>query len=321
MNVLRHFFSFDPTYGYSYADLRHVQPPEPPPDFHEFWENRYQRALTSAVRCAKSNSPWRHPRWEVCQIAFRAFDGIELGGWLLLPKGTTPRKILVFGHGYGGREEPDWRVWAEDAAILYHFCRGIGLSRQKDIPEEPMEHVLVDIENRDHYILGLCVEDTWAAIGAALELFPELAGHLGYVGVSFSGGIGAMATAFDPRIRRCLLEVPSFGHQALRLTLPTNGSGQSVRQRASELGENALLGTLRYYDAAIAALKIQIPTLCACALFDPSVAPPGQWAVHNAVSRELRKTFVLPAGHFDFAGKESLDEDLVTSAREFFADL
>jgi len=42
----------------------------------------------------------------------------------------------------------------------------------------------------------------WLAVSAMLSLFPHLAGHLGYLGVSFAGGIGALALAWESRISK-----------------------------------------------------------------------------------------------------------------------
>ena len=54
--------------------------------------------------------------------------------------------------------------------------------------------------------------------------------RLDYMGISFGGGIGALALPWDERFHRAHLNVPSFGHHPLRLTLPepdTTGSGSN----------------------------------------------------------------------------------------------
>jgi len=49
------------------------------------------------------------------------------------------------------------------------------------------------------------------------------------MGISFGGGIGALAVPWEPRIAPGHLNVPTFGHQSLRLQLPTTGSGSAVQ--------------------------------------------------------------------------------------------
>jgi cephalosporin-C deacetylase len=162
------------------------------------------------------------------------------------------------------------------------------------------------------------VDDVWTGVSALLGLFPNLAGHIGYLGISFGGGIGAMALAWDDRIGRGHLCVPSFGHQPLRLSLPTTGSGAAVQRFARTQGN--VLATLAYYDAAVAARHIRQPMHVAAARFDPAVAPPGQFAVYNAIPGNKR-LYVLDAGHFDYPGRARQDQEVLAELRAFFAPL
>lgn len=116
---------------------------------------------------------------------------------------------------------------------------------------------------------------------------PEAAGRLTYLGTSFGGGIGALALPWDDRFHAAGLTVPTFGNHPLRVTLPCTGSGESVRTRLAE--DPSVLDVLAYFDAATAARHIKIPVHVGAALFDPSVPPPGQFAVYNGLAgpREL----------------------------------
>lgn len=89
--------------------------------------------------------------------------------------------------------------------------------------------MLHDIHLRERYILGGCVADLWTGISALLQIHGELLGGIGYMGISFGGGIGALALPWERRIARAHLNVPTFGHQPLRLRLPTVGSGAAVQ--------------------------------------------------------------------------------------------
>ncbi|SCD73188.1 cephalosporin-C deacetylase [Streptomyces sp. BpilaLS-43] len=73
---------------------------------------------------------------------------------------------------------------------------------------------------------------------------------------------------------------------------------------------------LRYFDAATAAARLELPTLVAAALFDPAVPPPGQFAVHNALPGP-RELLVLRAGHFRYA-EEAREAAELRSLRERF---
>ncbi len=314
---IRHPFSFDPTYGYSLPDLLAVVPPGEPSDFAPFWLNRYRQAI-AVDPCPVVSGDGRFGHFELREITYRSTDGFSIGGWLLIPGNQPVRRGLVVGHGYGGRDGPDAELPLLDATYLFPCFRGLSRSRRSGISDNPAYHVLHDIQDRDRYILGGCVEDLWTGVSALLALFPEIRGHIGYAGISFGGGIGALALAFEQRVARGHLNVPTFGHQALRLSLPTLGSGEAVRRFEAEHGH--VMDTLRYYDAASAARHIACPMHVAAARFDPCVAPPGQFAIYKAL-RSAKELYVLEAGHFDHPGRLADETELNRRLRRFFQPL
>jgi cephalosporin-C deacetylase len=313
-----HAFPFDPTYGYTLETLRAVGAPEEPEYFESFWRSKYARALQVQPSPRLSASRHSHPQFHVHDIRYRSTDGFDISGWLLTPREGDVVRGLVIGHGYGGRDCPDFDLPIRDAAVIFPCFRGLSRSRCPGISDNPAFHVLHDIDRPDRYILGGCVEDLWLAVSTLLGLFPKIEGRIGYMGVSFGGGIGAMALAFDGRIRRAHLNVPTFGHQPIRLILPTSGSGEAVRTFEKAHGHTMV--TLRYYDAALAARHISIPVHLAAALFDPVVAPPGQFAIYNAL-RCPKELFVLDAGHFEYPDRIEQERRLLESLEHFFASL
>lgn len=316
----QHPFAFDPTYGMAREQLLAIRPPVAPEGFDDFWRQRYRQAVTIDPRPALRASRMIHPRWQVLDIVYRSTGGIEIGGWLLLPRHEPVRRGLVVGHGYGGRDQPDFDIAAPDAAVLFPCFRGLSRSVHPPIPAEASGHVLHNIERPDDYVIGGCVEDLWLGVSALLTLYPWLAGHIGYSGISFGGGIGALAIPFDDRIRRGHLVVPTFGDRATWLTLPTVGSAQSVQ--TYQLQHGSMLGKLRMFDSAVAAARITVPMFAAVALFDPAVAPPCQFAVANALPKsKFNEIFILDAGHFDYAG--SVEQNAIHQEKlgHFFRDL
>ncbi|QSA98845.1 acetylxylan esterase [Methylococcus sp. EFPC2] len=313
-----HSFPFDPSYGYTLESLLRVEAPVAPEDFADFWQARYRRAL--AVAPEPRLQPWPEHRegYAVYDLEYRSTDDFTLGGWLLMPQGRPVRRGLVVGHGYGGRDAPDFDLPVADAVLLFPCFRGLSRSRRPPISDQPYWHVLHDIDQRDRYILGGCVEDLWLAVSVLTGLFPAIAGHIGYMGISFGGGIGALALPWDARIRRAHLSVPTFGHHPLRLELPTVGSGCAIRDYQRRHGN--VMDTLRYYDAASAATQVDVPVQVAAALFDPAVAPPGQFAIYNALAGP-KSLYVLEAGHFDYPAKARQESELREVLADFFAEL
>ncbi|MBS9478073.1 acetylxylan esterase [Ancylobacter radicis] len=310
-------YAFDPTHGFDLAGLAMLRPPPLAPGFDAFWQPRYERALARDPVPRLTRSALRHPSWQVYDLAYVSTDDFPIGGWLLLPKSGTVTRGVIVGHGYGGRTGPDLDLPLRDAAVLFPCLRGLSRSRRPPISDDPAFHVLDNIDKPERYILGGCVEDIWLAVSALLALFPTLKGRIGYMGVSFSGGLGALALAFETRIARAHLNVPTFGNMPLWLTLPSLGSARAVQ--AYQATHGPVADTLALFDAASAATRIDVPLLVAAARFDPAVAPPCQFSVANAGTTSNRhETVILDAGHVDYPGEGAQHALLREKLRRFF---
>lgn len=319
MAKLIHDFPFDPSYGYDAAALRQVGAPPEPEGFTRFWQELYWKAREVSPKPEIRDAGQFGDKWRIFDIYYTSTQGARIGGWLLLPLNEAPRRGFVITHGYGGREAPDEKPLFSDAAILYPCLRGFHRSEQPGVPNECYAHVVHGIEDPHTYLLGRCVEDVWLAISALLRLFPELNGHLGYLGGSFGGGIGALALPWEERVQRAHLAVPTFGNQPLRLQLPTVGSGHAVIEHHRRHPEHTQR-TLAFFDSAIAARHLKIPVHCACARFDPAVAPPGQYAVYNNLAGP-KALYEHTAGHFEYPELVAELEESAAQVVDFFAPL
>ncbi len=317
MAEFQHDYPFDPRHGYGLEELLRVAPPPPPADFEAFWRRRYQAALALDPRPALRRGTTAGGG-VVHDIKYRSTGDMTIGGWLLLPEHGPVERALVVGHGYGGRDGPDLDLPVSGAAVLFPCFRGLSRSARAPISQDPNWHVLHDIDDRDRYIVGGCVEDLWLGVSTLLTLYPWLAGHVGYMGISLGGGIGALALPWDQRIARGHLCLPTFGHHPLRLALPSCGSSASVREFHRQHPD--VEKTLQYYDAATAATFIHQPMHVATATFDPVVPAPGQFAIYNGIPGE-KSIFVLDAGHFDYDDKAIQDSLLKRQLQDFFAAL
>ncbi|WP_326767622.1 acetylxylan esterase [Streptomyces sp. NBC_01591] len=322
MTSFEHDFPFDPAHGYTLQDLLHVPAPAAPDDFAAFWRARHEEARKVATEPELGPLEEERDGVRIHGVTFTSVGGVRLGGWVALPAEGPAEYGFVIGHGYGGRQEPgpDVPLPLPRSAAILPCVRGMG-SRglHPGIPDVSVAHVLHGIASRDTYVIGDCVADLWCAASALHELVPELAAEgapgLGYLGESFGGGLGALALPWDDRFGAGQLTVPTFGNHPLRLTLPCTGSGESVRNHHRDHPE--VTEVLPYFDAATAATLLEAPTLVAAALFDPSVPPPGQFAVHNALAGE-HELLVLSAGHFEHEGTAAEVAELRAARRRFF---
>lgn len=319
MASFAHDFPFDPAYGRELDDLLRVPAPEAPDDFAEFWRAEYERARK--VDTAPEIGPVEDERdgVRIHGVTYSSVGGIRVGGWVALPTGGPAAHGFVVGHGYGGRDRPgpDVPLPLPRSAAILPCVRGMGTRGLRDaVPEVAAEHVLHGIASRDTYVIAGCVADLWCAASALAELVPDL-GRLGYLGESFGGGLGALALPWDDRFAAAQLTVPTFGNHPLRLTLPSVGSGEAVRDHHRDHPE--VTDVLRYFDAASAAARLWTPTLVAAALFDPAVPPPGQFAVYNALPG-VRELQVLSAGHFAHDALVAETAELRENRRRFFGE-
>jgi cephalosporin-C deacetylase len=310
---------FDPAYGYDLDALLEVDSPTCPNDFAHFWKRCFAQTITVKPLPKISHTGAQVGQFELYELSFTSTNNITLYGWVLLPVEQAVKRVMVVGHGYGGSDVPDGNVPLLDCAYVYLCYRGLAKSRMEGIPADPNYHVLFNIDDKDQYILRGCVEDTWMAVSAAQALFPWAKSHIGFMGISFSGGIGALAMPWDPRIKMAHLQVPSFGNQPLRMMLPTWGSANSVQQFHKKHPE--VLDVLAYYDAATGAEFITKPIHVAPALHDPVVAPPGQFAIYNNLAEDLRQLFVLTNGHMDYEQQQQEQAALLRELSSFFTDL
>ncbi len=314
---LPHNYPFDPTHGMDRAALLAIAPPRPPDDFATFWRarHRHARRLDPQPRLGAHTGEDADYSWH--DLRYVSSDGVEIAGWLALPRHGDIARGAIIAHGYGGCAPPAAPPGLVGTVLLLPCLRGLGRSPLPGVSADPWRHVLHGIRRREDYILGGCVDDLWLAVSALLALFPQVTKHVACLGSSFGGGVAALAAPWDDRLTRLYLHVPSFGHQPLRLILPCVGSGEAVRRFQRDHPEVNVLETLAYYDAASAAGFLRIPTLVAPALFDPVVPPPGQFAIHNAIAPALRRLFVLEAGHFDDAGAAGRLERLQREVADF----
>lgn len=299
--------------------LLNLKPANGPSDFQDFWLTAYDEALFKRPRAKLIYTGRSRGNWKIYDLYFRSIGGVIIGGWCLIPQHGQPKRGFVVGHGYGGRQEPDFHLPFEDSVLLFPCFRGLSRSLAPPISQDPYWHVLHDIHLKDKYVLRGCVQDVWVSVSVLLNLFPNLAGKIGYLGISFGGGIGALALSQDKRISKAHFNVPTFGDHRLRLRWPTHGSGESVQQFFRK-SPKTLLRTLRYFDAATAAEAFKVPVHFALALRDPVVTPPGQFSIYNnTVSK--KQLFILDAGHDSYPTQVQQEQSLIESLSLFFSDM
>lgn len=303
---------------YTESELLDIKPPVACAGFEAFWSRRFEATMQIHPRPTLKHSGRQVSGFELYDLTYQSTDGVTIGGWVTVPIEHIVKRVLVIGHGYGGCPEPSAHVPLRDAACVWPCLRGLGRSALVEVPDDPYYHVLFDLHDREQYILAGCVEDLWQATSAAQKLFPAAKNRMGMTGISFSGGIGMLALPWDERIRLAHFEVPTFGHHELRMKIPSWGSAKALQDFYRK--NPSVLKTLAFYDAATAAQFAKIPIHIAAALHDPFVAPPGQFAIYNALSSD-RDLYVLKQGHSEYDDAEKQKLELLEKLKGFFSML
>lgn len=273
--------------------------PREPSDYQRFWTQTWLAAeqidLSLQIDKEADRTGLAHEKGlSVYQVCYRSWEDRRIHAILILPQRHHVKEAWVVGHGYSGRLKPDENWYAEDRAIIFPCCRGLGLSSGEDIPGPDKGHSIHGIWSRESYVHRGCVVDTWLAASALLQMVPHASSHLFYLGSSFGGGIGAMALAWDHRYRSAALRLPSYGHHPIRLQTACTGSGEIVRE--AYLTDPKVAQVLSYYDAAVAARRCHLPVLAAVAKNDPAVPPAGQMSVYLGLPGP-KQLVQLTAGH------------------------
>ena len=304
MSNIPHSFPFDPTYGYSQEELLNISSSETEPSgFAEFWRTLREQAGQFPLELKTEEVPSPYSAYRLMKAFYTVFPGYRVGAWIICPVDMSQARFgIVVGHGYGGREGPDWDKAAPDRIVIFPIAPGFHISASPQLPlNDSAQHVVHGIASKETYVLGSCACAFWRAVDVLEAMVPSPLEHFHYAGWSFGGGIGALMLPWEPRFASAELGQPTFGNHPLRLQMECVGSGEAVRRLHASRPE--IKQTLAFFDAATAIRHLRIPVVFACAIFDPAVPPPGQFSVANGHPGPKRIT-VFRTGHFEYAYEE-----------------
>ncbi|MBO7148191.1 MAG: acetylxylan esterase [Lentisphaeria bacterium] len=291
--IPEHSFPFDPTNGMTCEELLKIKAPEAPADFKSFWEENYNLVMSHVPTYFIEREIWSpDPGVRIYLIRVKNWDNTEFSMWLCRPEES--KGGLLIGQGYGNPAVPAEKF--DLGLTICHPCvRGLGRSQCKEIPWKASLHVLHGIRSKETYILRGVITDLWMAVSVMIDMFPDTVSNLNYEGASMGGGMGALMLPWDKRFKAAHLAVPTFG-SAIRFDYQSTGSGEACRQYVQDHPE--ALDVLAYFDASVSAQYLNIPVLVTPALFDPCVAPAGQFSVANSIPEKNRILKIREVGHF-----------------------
>jgi cephalosporin-C deacetylase len=307
-----HFATFgseDPTYGFSREQLFSVSHQGGEPHgFEDFWRQLKAKSDKFPMGIATEEQTSPDPAYRLLKVFYTVHPGFRVGAWAMCPQDPAQVRLgVVFGHGYGGRAEPEWDKAAPDRIVIFPVAPWFHLSLDPRLPtNDAARHVVHGIDSEDTYVLGACACALWRAVDVLESICPRPLEKFHYIGWSFGGGMGALMLPWEPRFSSAELGQPTFGNHPVRLQSECVGSGEAVRQLHIKRPE--IEKTLGFFDAALAARHLRIPVVFACSTFDPAVPPAGQFSVANAHPGAKRISVFL-TGHFDYAHENAREEE------------
>ena len=290
--MIRHNFDFDPTNGYTPEQLLAVRGPEEPAGFRDFWEETYRLTMAMKPTWFIEREIWSpNPGERIYRLRVKTWDNREIVMVVTRPEHSPGG--LVYGQGYFNLIGPLPARYG--LTTILPCVRGLGLSQCKDIPWDSKLHVIHGIRSKETYVLRGAITDLWTAASVLTDMFPDTADNLNYIGGSMGGGMGALMLPWDKRFRAAYLDVPTFGAE-IRFDYQSTGSGEACRQYILKHPEARQV--LAWFDASAAAKYIRIPVCVVPAVFDPCVAPVGQFSIVNAIPDDYKTVLIRDVGHF-----------------------
>ena len=293
-------------------ELRAYRPDPPPaPDFDGFWAKTLDAARQHEA--AVQRQPWDVvlAHVDVDDVAFPGYDGQEVRGWFLRPRGVTdPLPCVVMFEGYGGgRGMPhEWLFWpAAGAAALVMDTRGqgsghrVGVTADVAPPSGPHQpgFLTLGIESPETYYYRRVYTDAARAVDAARSL-PEVdPARVVVAGGSQGGGIALAAAGLVPDVAAGLIDVPFLSHIARAVEITDAYPYQELRRwlRMHRYQVQQALTTIAYADGLNFAGRAQAPALFSVGLMDEICPPSTVFAAHNRYGGPARITVWPYAGH------------------------
>jgi|GEM_PF-1174379 len=281
------------TFGYDVTAL--ATPVQAPPDFKDYWNRVVTEANAAKVTLTRLEEEKRSTGTvTVYRIAVEA-EGFNCFGWLAVPKfpGKYPGLLLLPGDRvrYISPNAP-----LADCGFVVMTIEPTGQSISGAL-QPLIARVSTDLNDPAKFGLRPVMIRYLRAV-TALASAPETdPNRLAVSGVGLGGGLALILGAIDDRIQAIAPDVPFYCNIELHrnnANWPYWEVAAYLRQHPDQ--EEAVLQTLRYYDAANFAPLITCPVLTSMGIADEYSYPTTIFGVHNRLAGP-KAINIYPGGH------------------------
>jgi cephalosporin-C deacetylase len=288
------------SFNFGYEPEKIVSPPDPQPDFNEFWDKareelaavdpHYQMIRIDSLCTEKHN---------VYLVEMRSLGNVLIRGWYQVPVKPGRYPAIMQVPGYSSVEVPSYINYGDDIIGFGLNVRGHGNSKDDVNPGFP-GYILTGLEDKDKYIYRGTYMDCSRGIDFLFSR-PEIDTSRVAVEGASQGGALTFATAAlnNDRIAVCAPAVPFLSdfRDYFRVAVWPGNEFTDLVENQKKLTWDQVFNTLSYFDIKNLAPMIKAPLIMGEGLIDDVCPPHINFAAYNQVKSEKKYIVYPESGH------------------------
>ena len=287
-------------FNFGYEPEKIISPPDPQPDFNEFWQRAKAELKTvdPQFRMIKIDSLCTDSH-NIYLVEMHSLGNALIRGWYRVPVKPGRYPAIMQVPGYSSTIFPSYVNYGDDIIGFGLNVRGHGNSCDDVNPGFP-GFILTDLEDKEKYIYRGVYMDCIRGIDFLCSR-PEVdQSRIAVEGASQGGALTFVTAALDNRrIAVCAPQVPflsDFRDYFMVASWPANEFINLV-ETEKKLSWDKVYNTLSYFDIKNLAPMIKAPLLMGAGLMDETCPPHINFAAYNNVRSEKKYIVYPDAGH------------------------
>jgi cephalosporin-C deacetylase-like acetyl esterase len=267
-----------------------------PKDYQRFWKQGRSELLRIPIDPELTLQPEADSSgMHRYLVSLADVEGSRIYGWLTVPSGCGPFPAVVNLPGApGGIHEFDTGALAEYSRagmiVLSLNIHGTELGREGEYYRQlqsqgfPGDFPALGIDDPYRYYYRRVVLGGVRSIDYLISRCDVDTTRIGLAGASQGGGLSLILASIDNRVKALSLHVPAMCDLTGVFHGRPTGWPHSLEHRLSPEVQR----TVSYYDGALAAGLIEVPTIIGVSLLDEACPPTTVWAAYNSLAGPKR---------------------------------